>query len=84
MSTCASDTVSDRRDALKDDFKIVAAASNAHVNGIAHNDPSIMARFLARAKKQFEQCRDLNSILLKEGFDGIKARQLLGLAIESM
>lgn len=82
MSAKESDSVPGRRDALKDDFKIVAAASNAHVNAIAHNDPSTMSKFLARAKEEFEQCHDLNAILLKDGFDETKARHMLGLATE--
>ena len=82
MSTRESDSAPGRRDALKDDFKIVAAASNASVNAIAHNDPSTMSKFLIRAKSEFEQCHNLNAILLADGFDEVKARQLLGLATE--
>lgn len=82
MATQESNSASGRRDALKDDFKIVAAASNASANAIVHNDPSTMAKFLALAKDEFEQCHDLNAILLADGFDEVKARQLIGLATE--
>lgn len=84
MSTPAHADESGRRDALKDDFKIVAAASNAHANAIAHNDAETMARFLSFAKREFTQCHNLNAILLKDGFDEIKARRILGLSAELM
>ena len=82
MSEEKSESVLGRRDALKDDFKIVAAASNAHVNAIAHNDSSTMSKFLACAKEEFEQCHDLNGILLQDGFDEAKMRNMLGLETE--
>ena len=82
MSTQESDSAPGRRDALKDDFKIVAAAANAQVKDIAHNDCDTMDKFIVLAKIEFEQCHNLNAILLKDGFDERKARQILGLSTE--
>ena len=57
------------RDALKDDFKIVAAAAVFRAAAVAHNDKSTMERFLQCAQKEFAQCRGLKSVLLSDGFN---------------
>lgn len=70
---------SGERDALKDDFKIVAAAVVANINVIIHNDAKTMKRFLSCAQEEFSQCKGLVSILLSDGFDESKLRMALGL-----
>jgi len=69
METMSDDKTAGKRDALKDDFKIVASAAQINASAIAHNDASSMEKFLARARRDFTICKDLKSILLSNGFN---------------
>lgn len=58
-----------KRDALKDDFKILAAATMFRASAIVHNDKNTMDLFVKKAIKELPQCRNMSSILLTDGYN---------------
>ena len=57
------------KDALKDDFKIVASAARSGAKVIAHNDIKTMKWFVDMASSEFLECKNLESVILQDGFD---------------
>lgn len=57
------------RDALKDDFKILAAATMFRASAIVHNDKNTMDLFVKKAINEVPECQGMSSILLSDGYN---------------
>lgn len=62
------------RDAVKDDFKIIAHACEYGAGAIATDDAKTFPAFVQFASERFPEAAQLRSILLKDGFNSGIAR----------